>query len=280
MDIIRAPELISVLCRDWRTQGLSIALVPTMGFFHQGHLSLMSWAGDNADKVVTSIFVNPAQFGPAEDMEQYPHDLKRDCLLAEQTGVDVVFSPQAKKIYRPEHCSWIEVNGPAKGLCGGKRPGHFRGVATIVAKLFNLIVPDLAVFGQKDWQQLAVIHAMVRDLNFPLRIEGRPTIREPDGLAMSSRNIYLNPQERAQAHYIYKGLQLARNMAEQGAKLREIEKLTRTFFNEHMPAAKLDYMEFVDKVSMAQMDSIRAGTLLAVALFIGRTRLIDNILLS
>lgn len=281
MDIIVEPDLIMETCRAWRGQNLQVGLVPTMGFFHQGHVSLMKWARDNADRVVVSLFVNPTQFGPAEDLGSYPRDLDRDADMAAAAGVDVIFAPEAAAMYRPGHSTWIEATGPQQGLCGDRRPQHFRGVATVVAKLLNLVGPDKAVFGEKDWQQLAVIKQMVADLNFPVHIEGRPIVREEDGLALSSRNIYLTGEERVQAPHIYKGLGLIRDRVAQGlTETRVLEAELRAYYEQHIPLGRVDYIEFVDSRSMGKRETVQSCTLLAVAVFLGKARLIDNILLA
>ena len=227
MDLLNTPESLRQQCRAWRSQGLSVALVPTMGFLHAGHLSLIDHARTCADRLVVSIFVNPTQFGPNEDLDRYPRDLPRDLGLAEAHGADLVFAPEPGAMYHPDHATWVEVPELAKGLCGASRPTHFRGVCTVVLKLLNLVRPAVAVFGQKDWQQLAILKRMVRDLNLDVKLVGRPIFREPDGLAMSSRNVYLTEEERAAAPAIRQGLLRVQDAAAGGE--RDAAKLALIF---------------------------------------------------
>lgn len=277
MERIDDPSRFQDLCWNWRCKGLTTALVPTMGYFHEGHLSLIAWAREHADKVAVTLFVNPAQFGPQEDLEAYPRNLDRDMELAAMQGVDVLFTPGTESMYLPGHETWVQVPKLAKGLCGKSRPVHFRGVATVVTKLLTLAVPHLAVFGEKDYQQLAIIKRLARDLNMPTRIVGRPIVREEDGLAMSSRNVNLTPQERSQAPELYKGLQLAKELVEQGE--RDVQRLREAVLRHYeakMPLASMDYVEFVDTQSLEPVDEVQATTLLAVATCFSRARLIDN----
>lgn len=217
---IQSPQDMQELGLEWRRQGLRVGLVPTMGYWHEGHLSLMRWARERCDVLVASIFVNPTQFGPGEDLENYPSDIERDSALAESCGVEALFTPQRDSMYLPGHGTWVNVPELTKNLCGRSRPGHFQGVATVVCKLFNIVQPTFAAFGEKDWQQLAVIRKMTRELDMPVRVEGRPIVREADGLAMSSRNVYLTEEERAQAPHIQKGLCLLGGMVGPGTGLR------------------------------------------------------------
>lgn len=281
MERITDPQELKRHCRAWSAQGLSIALAPTMGYLHEGHLSLMDHARARADRLVVSVFVNPAQFGPNEDLDRYPRDLPRDLRLAREHGADLVFAPEAGAMYQPDHAAWVEVPELAAGLCGASRPVHFRGVCTVVLKLLNLVRPDLAVFGQKDWQQLAIIRRMVRDLDLDVEIAGLPIFREPDGLAMSSRNVNLTPEERAQAPAILQGLELVQAAVRAGE--REAEKLAlmfRAHLAEKLAGARVDYASFVHPESLAPVSRLEAPTLLAVAVFMSRVRLIDNILLE
>ena len=218
MELIREADNMRAWSRANRAAGLKIGFVPTMGYLHEGHLSLMRQAGQKSDRVVVSVFVNPLQFGPKEDLAAYPRDLERDMELMRPLGVDAVFHPEPKEIYPPGYQTRVEVTEVTKGLCGRFRPGHFLGVTTVVLKLFNIVEPDLAVFGEKDFQQLAAIKRMVVDLNLDIKIEGGPTFREPDGLAMSSRNTYLEPEERRSALALSESLNLAREMAASGEK--------------------------------------------------------------
>ena len=213
MQIIHSPEALHSVCAEWRRQGLKTALVPTMGYYHAGHASLISYARSVADKVIVSLFVNPTQFGPNEDLEAYPRDFEKDSALVRELGGDVLYAPEPENMYAPDHATWVEVPALANTLCGLSRPIHFRGVCTVVLKLFMLAQPSLAVFGEKDWQQLAIIKKMVSDLNVPVEVVGRPIVREADGLALSSRNVYLTPEERAQAPQIRKSLEMAAGLA-------------------------------------------------------------------
>ena len=244
---IESPQAMQELGLEWRGQGLRVGLVPTMGYWHEGHLSLMRWARERCDMLVASIFVNPTQFGPGEDLENYPSDIERDSLLAEKCGVNALFTPHRDSMYLPAHGTWVTVPELTKNLCGRSRPGHFQGVATVVCKLFNLVQPTFAAFGEKDWQQLAVIRKMTRELDLPVGVEGRPIVREADGLAMSSRNVYLTPEERLVAPHIQKGLCLLEDMVRAGE--RDCALLRRTvqeYYTAHIPSGILDYLELVD----------------------------------
>ncbi|NCC24834.1 MAG: pantoate--beta-alanine ligase [Deltaproteobacteria bacterium] len=279
METIRRAEKMQRRCLAWRSEGLRIGLVPTMGFFHDGHLALIRQAGKLADRVVVSLFVNPTQFGPGEDLAAYPRDPEKDAVLAAENGADVMFCPDSAEMYAPDHSTWIEVAGVSKHLCGASRPGHFRGVATVVAKLFWICLPHAAVFGEKDWQQLAVIRRMVRDLNIPVEIVGHPIVREADGLAMSSRNAYLSPDEQRLAPYVQTGLVMARELYRKQSldSAVEIEARLTAYYEKHLPGSRLDYASCVDGSSIEPVDRVDDTTVLAVALFLGRTRLIDNI---
>jgi len=265
--------------KRFKREGKIIGFVPTMGYFHEGHLSLMDIARKRSDVLVVSIFVNPIQFGPNEDYNRYPRDLKRDLKLAEERGVDIVFHPDNREMYQENFQTYVNVEKLTKGMCGKYRPGHFRGVTTVVAKLFNIVQPDIAVFGQKDVQQAIVIKRMVGDLNFPVEIVVGPVIREHDGLAMSSRNTYLNDEERKQAPMIYKALKVAREKVKMGnrdaAKLKEIIENTIAT----VPLARIEYVEIVDDENLEPVSEVKPGTLAAVAVWFGKTRLIDNIYL-
>jgi pantoate--beta-alanine ligase len=251
-----------------------------MGYFHEGHLSLMRWARQNCDQLIVSLFVNPTQFAPNEDLEAYPRDLDRDKKLAQKEKVDILFTPKPEALYLPGHCTWVEVPDLAQNLCAKARPTHFRGVATIVCKLFNLTLPHLAVFGQKDWQQLTIIKRMVKDLNLPIEVVGRPIVRETDGLAMSSRNTYLTPAERKQAPFIYKGLLMAQTMVKQThVQAETIKNALKEFYKKNLPSGKIDYIELVHPEQLTPVSLIDQPTLLAVAIFLGHARLIDNIVL-
>lgn len=280
MDIIRDPLQLQGMCLDWRSQGRRIGFVPTMGYFHAGHLALMDAAKAQADRLVVSLFVNPAQFGPSEDLAAYPRDFERDSRLAAEHGADVLFVPDPEAMYRGPDV-WVDVPEVATHLCGASRPGHFRGVATVVAKLLVLVQPHVAVFGEKDRQQLAVIRAMVRQLFLPVTIVGHPIVREPDGLAMSSRNVYLTPAERAVAPGIHKGLTQAREWTLAGE--RDAARLAgrlRELYAAQVPGGRVDYAEFVHPETMTPVATVDGPVVLAVAVFLGKARLIDNLLIE
>ncbi|MFY9662359.1 MAG: pantoate--beta-alanine ligase [Terriglobales bacterium] len=267
-------------CRDARANHRRVGLVPTMGALHEGHLSLVRAARAQCDVVAVSIFVNPTQFGPAEDLSKYPRQFERDCRLLEQEGVDILFAPSIEEMYPQGAISWVVVEGLSEKLDGRSRPGHFRGVTTVVAKLFHVIEPDAAYFGQKDAAQLAVIRRMVRDLDFPVEIVACPIVREADGLAMSSRNAYLNREERQRALVLQRSLQEARRQFDAGERLaaRLIAAAKEVFVRE--PQVRLDYFEVVDPEMLDPVEHISGRTLVAVAAFVGTTRLIDNVVLE
>ena len=268
------------LSQDWRQRGDRLVLVPTMGYFHAGHLSLMEYGRTQGDRLVVSIFVNPTQFGPQEDLARYPRDLARDCEMAAGVGVDLIFAPTAAEMYPAGYQTFVEVTEVTRGLCGTSRPTHFRGVATVVLKLFNLVQPHLAVFGEKDYQQLITIKRLVADLNVPVTVVGRPLVREADGLALSSRNVYLTPAERRAALKLSQALFQARELAARGERSRPhlfaaIEPLLQS-----EPLISLDYLALVDVDTLAEVSVISHQARLAVAAYVGQTRLIDNILLE
>ncbi len=267
------------LARKWQKAGASIALVPTMGYLHPGHVSLIAKARQRVGRkgrVVVSIFVNPAQFGPDEDLAKYPRDWKRDRGLCAEAGTDVIFHPAAGEMYPADFSTWVTEESLARSMEGAARPTHFRGVATVVAKLFNIVQPDFAVFGAKDFQQSAVIRRMARDLNFPLKIIMAPTVREPDGLAMSSRNKYLQRAQRRQATVLCRALQEARKMARDGRPSAAVAKKKLSQFIQREPEARVDYIEFFDPVTLKEVSQIQKGAQVALAVFLGKTRLIDN----
>ena len=251
MQIVSTVEEVRKQVKKWREEGLSVGLVPTMGYLHEGHKSLIDKAVEQNDRVVVSVFVNPIQFGPNEDLATYPRDLERDAALCENAGANLIFHPEPENMYESDFCSFIDMDGLTKGLCGKTRPTHFRGVCTVVGKLFNIVEPDRAYFGQKDAQQLAVIRRMVRDLNFNLEVIGCPIIREDDGLAKSSRNTYLS-------------------------KSAATVKQAITEIIESEPLAKIDYVEIVNFDNIETIETIDGSILAAVAVYIGKTRLIDN----
>lgn len=260
----------------WKKEGLTIGFVPTMGYLHEGHKSLIDAARKDNDKVVVSIFVNPMQFAPTEDLESYPRDLQKDSQLCKDAGVDLIFHPQPEEMYTDGFCSYVDMNGLTTELCGKSRPIHFRGVQTVVLKLFNIVKPDKAYFGQKDAQQLAVIKRMVKDLNVDTEIVGSPIIREPDGLAKSSRNTYLNPDERKAALILSRSLKLGKELIDSGEtdSKKVIKAITDSINTE--PLAKIDYVDIVDFSTITPTDKIGKSVLVAVAVYIGKTRLIDN----
>ena len=276
MQIVATVEEVRAQVRAWRQEGLSVGLVPTMGYLHEGHKSLIDKAVEQNDRVVVSVFVNPIQFGPGEDLATYPRDLDRDAALCENAGANLIFHPEPENMYFDDFCTYINMDGLTKGLCGKTRPTHFRGVCTVVGKLFNIVQPDRAYFGQKDAQQLAVIRRMVRDLNFNLEIVGCPIIREEDGLAKSSRNTYLSPEERQAAVILHKGLTRGAELVNQGEKSAGVVKQAIREVIESEPLAKIDYVEIVDFDNMQEIETLERPFLAAVAVYIGKTRLIDN----
>jgi len=265
--------------RALREAGDVIGLVPTMGFLHEGHLSLIRLADELADAVVVSIFVNPTQFGPSEDYERYPRDLKRDARLAEGAGCDVLFVPEVADMYPGGHATVVHIEGLSERLCGAQRPGHFDGVCTVVAKLMNIVEPELAVFGQKDGQQAVIIERMVDDLNMDVSIVLGSTVREPDGLAMSSRNTYLSPEERLDALSIDESLSEARERYEAGETdaASAVERIRASI--EARPSANVEYVSAVDRRTLEDVRVLGPGTMIAVAARVGETRLIDNVVL-
>ena len=280
MNILRSVADMKAFSRGRRAAGETIGLVPTMGYLHEGHLSLVRGCRANADLTVVSIFVNPAQFGPKEDLRSYPRDLQRDADMLGREGVDVVFAPPEDEMYPPGYKTFVEVHGLQDRLCGRSRPGHFRGVCTIVLKLFNIVRPDVAFFGWKDAQQLIILRKMARDLDLEVRVEGLPLVRDGDGLALSSRNSYLSADERRAALVLSKGLREAEAMAEAGEKSAKaiIAKLVDTIGKE--PLARIDYVEIVSMDDFTPLENIDGGALVALAVYIGKTRLIDNVRIS
>ena len=262
--------------KAWNAEGLSIGFVPTMGYLHEGHGSLIKAARAGNDKVVVSIFVNPMQFGPKEDLASYPRDLEKDSALCESLGADLIFHPEPSEMYHDNFSSYVDMTGLTEELCGLSRAGHFRGVCTVVNKLFNIVQPDRAYFGQKDAQQLAVIKHMVEDLNMNLEIIGCPIIREEDGLAKSSRNTYLSADERKAALVLSRSINLGRKMVEDGeTDTAVIIKAMTDLINEE-PMARIDYVKAVDGLTISQIDKVQKPMLVAIAVYIGTTRLIDN----
>ncbi len=276
MQIVTNIEELRSIVKWWRGEGHSVGLVPTMGYLHEGHKSLIVKAVSENDRVVVSDFVNPTQFGVNEDLSSYPRDLNRDAALCEEVGADVIFHPEPEEMYFPDNCTFVDMDHLTKGLCGKTRPTHFRGVCTVVSKLFNIVTPDRAYFGQKDAQQLAVIRRMVRDMNFGITIVGCPIVREEDGLAMSSRNTYLNPKERKAALILHESLTLGEELIRAGEK--DAVKVKNAIVK-HMktePLARIDYVEIVDGETLEPAETIEGPILAATAVYIGKTRLIDN----
>lgn len=280
MQIISHPDEMARWSDASRARGERIALVPTMGFLHDGHMTLMRQGRSRADALVASIFVNPTQFGPNEDLARYPRDFERDLAMLGTVPVDVVFAPEASAMYSADAETWVEVTGVTRGLCGPFRPGHFRGVTTIVAKLFNIVKPHLAVFGEKDFQQLRAIERMVTDLNFDLEILPVPIVREKDGLAMSSRNAYLSPDQRERALALSLALRAARDRFKCGSCCVEELVAVVSRVLRRTPGIEVEYVEVVDARTLAPTRSLDAPLLIAIAARVGKTRLIDNTVLS
>jgi pantoate--beta-alanine ligase len=278
MEIVTSIDRMKVVVRTEKDKGRSIGLVPTMGFLHEGHLSLVRISKKEADVTVVSLFVNPTQFGPQEDLRSYPRDLERDASLLRAEGVDYLFAPEAEEMFPPEYRTFVEVEDFQDVLCGRSRPGHFRGVCTAVSKLFHIVEPAVAVFGRKDAQQALILNRMVRDLNLSVRLVVAPIVREADGLAMSSRNAYLNSGERRAALVLSRSLGEARILLDAGERRADrVLRVLRSMI-EAEPAARVDYIEAVDPDTLAPAPVLSPGTLIALAVFIGRTRLIDNLI--
>ncbi len=276
MVILKKIDEVRAQVKEWKKQGLTVGLVPTMGYLHEGHKSLIERAAKENDRVVVSDFVNPTQFGPNEDLESYPRDLEADAKLCESTGADIIFNPEPEEMYADGFVSFINMTGLPNALCGLTRPIHFKGVCTVVGKLFNIVTPDRAYFGQKDAQQLAIIMRMVKDLNFDIEIVGCPIIREADGLAKSSRNIYLTPEERKAAVVLSKAVKLGQDMIADGERdaakiVGEMKKLISA-----EPLATIDYVEMVNMDTMQSIEKAEGHVLCAMAVKFGKARLIDN----
>lgn len=279
MKIVSTVEEVRAQVKEWKKEGYTIGFVPTMGYLHEGHASLMDAAGEN-DKVVVSIFVNPIQFGPNEDLESYPRDLEHDAKVCQEHGVDLIFHPTPEEMYGEHFYTYVDMDVLTKELCGLSRPVHFRGVCTVVNKLFNIVTPDHAYFGEKDAQQLAIIKRMVKDLNMPLEIHGCPIIREEDGLAKSSRNTYLSEEERKAALVLSRSIFLGKEMVEKGERDAKKVVAAMTAEIEKEPLAKIDYVKVVDLETMQQVETIEHDILTAIAVYIGKTRLIDNFMVT
>lgn len=279
MKLIHSIADLNAFVDSCKREGLTIGLVPTMGWFHEGHLSLMRLARRKCDRVIVTLFVNPRQFGPAEDLENYPRDLQRDFELAEGTGVDVLFSPEPEEVYPQGYQTNIRVTELAHDLCGASRPGHFDGVATVVTKLFNLTQPDIAVFGEKDFQQLAIIRRLVKDLNFRIKIIGHPIVREPDGVAMSSRNSYLKADERKHATCLYESICYAQESVQNNSTVTPSQSLVRKITEKinSTPCCRVDYVKIVNGITLVSEARVTSDSVLVLAVYINQNiRLIDN----
>ena len=276
MKVTGSIKEVRSLVKEWKREGLTVGLVPTMGYLHEGHKSLIDRAVKENDRVVVSVFVNPIQFGPSEDLESYPRDLERDSALCEDAGASLIFHPEKEEMYFDDFCTSVNMSVLTENLCGKSRPVHFGGVCTVVSKLFNIVTPDRAYFGQKDAQQLAIIKRMVRDLNIDVEVVGCPIVREEDGLAKSSRNTYLSPEERKAALILSKSLKLGKEAVEAGERnsSKVIEIIKNNLETEKL--AEVEYVQVVDGVSMKDVDVIDESVLVAIAVRIGKTRLIDN----
>jgi pantoate--beta-alanine ligase len=276
MKIIQSLEQMKAFSDSLRLKGQKIAFVPTMGYFHDGHLSLMSYGRERGDCLVISIYVNPAQFGPGEDFERYPRDLERDKRLAEKVGVDIIFYPENNDMYPSHFQTFVNVERVTQNLCGLSRPGHFKGVTTVCAKLFNIVKPHITIFGKKDFQQLTVIKRMVQDLNMDMEVIGMPTVREDDGLAMSSRNVYLKEKERESALSLSRSLKLAKGMYDAGERNASIILAkVRTLIEGH-PHTRIDYAEICNTTTLEDIEYLEGESVLALAVRVSSTRLIDN----
>ncbi len=280
MEIVATVSEVRSRVKAWKKEGLSIGFVPTMGYLHEGHGSLIEQARKHNDKVVVSIFVNPMQFGPKEDLASYPRDLEKDSIYCESLGADLVFHPEPEEMYDEHFCSYVDMSVLTEELCGLSRPVHFRGVCTVVTKLFNIVQPDQAYFGQKDAQQLAIIQRMVADLNMDVEVIGCPIVREEDGLAKSSRNTYLSEEERKAALILSKSIALGKKMVAEGETdaVKLVTAMKEMIATE--PMARIDYVKAVDGLTMQQVTEVKAPLLVAMAVYIGKTRLIDNLILQ
>ena len=280
MKVVGTIKEVRELVKEWKKNGETVGFVPTMGYLHEGHGSLITKARENNDKVVVSIFVNPMQFGPTEDLDSYPRDLEKDSKFCESLGADLIFHPEPEEMYHEDFSSYVDMSGLTEELCGLSRPVHFRGVCTVVTKLFNIVQPDNAYFGQKDAQQLAIIKHMVQDLNMDINVVGCPIVREEDGLAKSSRNTYLSPEERKAALILSKTVKLAKELIDAGEKDADVVVAKMKENIETEPMAKIDYVKAVNGLTMQQQKEIKAPMLIAMAVYIGKTRLIDNMILD
>jgi pantoate--beta-alanine ligase len=280
MLILTSAAEVTAVSKEVHRAGKRVGFVPTMGALHEGHLSLVRSASSQTDVVIASVFVNPTQFGPNEDFSKYPRNAEKDSAMLAAEKTDYLFLPSVEEMYPSGATTWVEVEGLSEKLDGRSRPGHFRGVTTVVAKLFNIVQPDFAFFGQKDAAQVAIVNKMVRDLNFDVRIVVCPIVRELDGLAMSSRNAYLNPEQRKQALVLYRSLMRVQTLADQGESSAARLRVAGEQLMAEEPAVKLDYFEIVNRDTLDPVDDIAGGALVAVAAYVGSTRLIDNIVVT
>jgi pantoate--beta-alanine ligase len=277
MKVIETIKEMKELAFQARGAGKIITFVPTMGYFHEGHLSLMREGRKRGDLLIVSLFVNPTQFGPSEDFKNYPRDFRRDGKMAQEVGVDILFTPEAMEMYPPDHQTIIRVEKVTQNLCGKSRPTHFQGVATVVLMLFEIVMPHVAIFGEKDYQQLVTIQQMVRDLHMSVEVLGMPTVREADGLAMSSRNTYLLPEERKAALSLHRSLQKAKELLQKGERkadriINEVRGILRS-----EPLVRVDYAQICDAYTLQDVDRIEGDVVIALAAYLGKTRLIDNL---
>ena len=280
MQVVSTVKEVRDIVAEWRKEGKTVGFVPTMGYLHEGHGSLISKAVEQNDKAVVSIFVNPMQFGPTEDLESYPRDLEKDSKFCESLGADLIFHPEPEEMYHEGFSSFVDMTVLTEELCGLSRPVHFRGVCTVVSKLFNIVQPDRAYFGQKDAQQLAVIKHMVDDLNMNVEVIGCPIIREEDGLAKSSRNTYLNAEERQAALVLNRSLKAGKALVDAGETRACVIKSAITAEIEKEPLAKIDYVDVVDFDTITPVEKLEGSILVAIAVYIGKTRLIDNFIVE
>lgn len=280
MKVVHTIKEVREIVKEWKKEGLSVGFVPTMGYLHEGHKSLILKSVSQNDRTVVSDFVNPTQFGPTEDLARYPRDLKRDSELVESAGADLLFNPEPSEMYPPHFTTTVNTTEVTEHLCGARRPVHFGGVCQVLTKLFNIVTPNRAYFGQKDAQQLAVVRRFVRDLNFDIEIIGCPIVREDDGLAKSSRNTYLSPEERKAAVILYKSLKAGKALIEAGERSSKkvIDEITKVLNTE--PLAKVDYVSVVDNINIQPIDTIKGEVLVAIAVYIGTTREIDNFIIE
>ena len=280
MKVVGTIKEVRELVKEWKKNGETVGFVPTMGYLHEGHGSLITKARENNDKVVVSIFVNPMQFGPTEDLDSYPRDLEKDSKFCESLGADLIFHPEPEEMYHEDFSSYVDMSVLTEELCGLSRPVHFRGVCTVVTKLFNIVQPDNAYFGQKDAQQLAIIKHMVQDLNMDINVVGCPIVREEEKKKKSSRNTYLSPEERKAALILSKTVKLAKELIDAGEKDADVVVAKMKENIETEPMAKIDYVKAVNGLTMQQQKEIKAPMLIAMAVYIGKTRLIDNMILD